>query len=486
MTDSMNKDEARDRRREEALARRVGEALDQLAQRDTVDCPDAELIAAYHEKSLAADEIARWENHFATCARCRKVLQVLAASVDAPLDEREVARLGKMVAAARSPLEARTPSDGQFHPARLNWRRRWLAPALGIAAVLAVWFAMRPPWRTAEQNSTGTLVAQAPRSEPAPGMQAETKQQSAEPTVTPRENARTDAEAKGNREAQTTQSRSARADSLAKKKTDAGSVAREIAPSSNAAENNLRDEKQKTESNIYQATGPIAGLKAPAPAARAAAAPAAPTAAPLPPPPPVPAPEAQDKVQVTAQAPPIELPPPSTKQRVEVTQATPQVDTTSSAISGSLSESNVKDLPLNGRSYTSLAKLKAGVEIPVQINSPSGKIVWRAGNGGFIQRSADGGRTWSAQARPLRQDWLTGVAVSDTVCWIVGRNGAIALTTDGSHWKTIAPPVMAADSSGKLPDWSGVTASDAKTATITSSDQRHFATQDAGKSWNAQ
>ena len=170
---------------------------------------------------------------------------------------------------------------------------------------------------------------------------------------------------------------------------------------------------------------------------------------------------------------------------MEVAQA-PTVDTTSSTLSGSLSESNAKDLPLNGRNFQSLLKLKAGGEFPVQINSPSGKILWRAGKGGVIERSADAGRTWTSQGRPLQQDWITGVAVSDTVCWIVGRNGAIARTTDGSHWKKIAPPAMAEDSSGKLPDWTSITASDGKTATITSSDQRHFATQDAGKSWKAQ
>src|SRR5712671_6704963 len=94
--DSQKRDESRDRRREEALARRVGDALDQLAHRDAGECPDAELVAAYHERSLQPDEIARWENHFATCTRCRKVLQVLAASVDTPLDEKEVAHLGQL------------------------------------------------------------------------------------------------------------------------------------------------------------------------------------------------------------------------------------------------------------------------------------------------------------------------------------------------------------------------------------------------------
>ena len=104
--DSQRKDESRDRRREEALARRMGEALDQLGPRDSGECPDAELIAAYHDGALQPDEIAQWESHFAACSRCRKILLVLAASVDAPLAEKEVAHLGQLVAAARSPSEA--------------------------------------------------------------------------------------------------------------------------------------------------------------------------------------------------------------------------------------------------------------------------------------------------------------------------------------------------------------------------------------------
>jgi photosystem II stability/assembly factor-like uncharacterized protein len=146
----------------------------------------------------------------------------------------------------------------------------------------------------------------------------------------------------------------------------------------------------------------------------------------------------------------------------------------------------VKDLPLNGRNYGSLLSLKAAGEFPAQINSPSGKILWRAGKGGVIQRSADAGRTWTPQKSPLQEDWLAGAAVSDKICWIAGRSGAIARTTDGNHWKKIAPPPMAADSSGKFPDWISITASDAKNVTITASDQRHFATQDAGKTWKAQ
>jgi hypothetical protein len=164
--DAQEKDESRTRLREEALARRMGEALDRISPKGAGECPDSELIAAYHERALQADEIAQWEGHFAGCSRCRKILAVLAASVDAPLAETEVARLGELVAATASPASAATPRKAkQVRSNRFDWRVRWLAPALGVAAVLAMWFAMRAPWRTTDRGASSTLIAQAPKQE---------------------------------------------------------------------------------------------------------------------------------------------------------------------------------------------------------------------------------------------------------------------------------------------------------------------------------
>jgi photosystem II stability/assembly factor-like uncharacterized protein len=86
----------------------------------------------------------------------------------------------------------------------------------------------------------------------------------------------------------------------------------------------------------------------------------------------------------------------------------------------------------------------------------------------------------------LHEEWLAGAAASDTSCWIVGRDGSVARTTDGEHWEKIASPPLSADASGKWPDWTGITTSNAQTATITASDQRRYATQDGGKTWRAQ
>ena len=57
---------------------------------------------------------------------------------------------------------------------------------------------------------------------------------------------------------------------------------------------------------------------------------------------------------------------------------------------------------------------------------------------------------------------------------------------DGEHWERISPPAQAAGTDAKLPDWIGITAHDALSATITASDGRKFATADGGKTWQLQ
>ena len=42
------------------------------------DCPDADLLAAFAENTLAPDERAKWNAHFAGCALCQRQLAALA------------------------------------------------------------------------------------------------------------------------------------------------------------------------------------------------------------------------------------------------------------------------------------------------------------------------------------------------------------------------------------------------------------------------
>jgi hypothetical protein len=475
--DSQKKDESRDHRREEALARRMGDALDRLAQGKTGECPDAELIAAYHENSLAPDEIGRLEGHFAICGRCRKILAVLAAAVEAPLAEKEVARLGELVAGTRTMERPRVNRSPR--------RTRWLAPAIGIAAVLAVWFAMRPPWRTLDQNPAGTLVAQAPKGESQQEVEIRRSEQFSRDT--PKKKPETGPEALKDGAGAEPQSLNAPADALAKNRPDVGRSAGVLAPNSGVAENTVRDEKKENAESH--------GTSAPPPPQVAPQSPKSAAALPR-----------QTQVQAAQETPQIKVPSAAANQSDVVTESAPAASPVESAAGSAVGKapgrdralgaasaadnkatvSSNSDLPLNGRDFSALSDLKAGAENTTLLKSPSGPVLWRVGRGGNIQRSSDAGRTWILQKSPLQEDWLAGAAISNTVCWIVGRNGAIARTADGKRWEKIAPPPLAADSSGKSPDWIGIVATSAQTATITAGDQRRYVTHDGGKTWREQ
>ena len=476
--DSKMNDESRNRRREEALARRLGEALDEQASpRGPEPCPDAELIAAYHEQELGPEEVEACDLHFATCSRCRKILAVLAASDDAPLAEKEVARLGELVAAAQVSHAPVVPSAKFIRPKRTDGRLRWLAPAIGVAAALAVWFAVRPPWRSANQGTSGSLVAQALRDEklpPVEGPSADQLSQSA-PAQPVQLNSEAASAARENQRAAEPEALKAAPEALAKKKPDQGRAAAASSPNSQSAE--ISNERQ---------VGATSELNAPAPAAP-------------PPPPNLHAPEPLQMAQAQSggagqAAPPAPESPRSMSQSVTVTGQAPVVASTGAAEAHSPAndkqaaegKTRVSDLPLNGRNVLAFGALKTADQTFVQIGTPSGKILWRVGKNGHIERSINGGGAWVLQSTPSAEDWLAGAAASDTICWIVGRNGSIARTTDGQHWEKIAPPAASADATGKFPDWIGVTSSSAQTATIMASDQRRYTTHDGGKTWLAQ
>lgn len=61
---------------EAALEKRLGQSA--LIRRP--DCPESEVIAAYYERALAADERERVEAHFSDCARCQVQLAAITRS----------------------------------------------------------------------------------------------------------------------------------------------------------------------------------------------------------------------------------------------------------------------------------------------------------------------------------------------------------------------------------------------------------------------
>ena len=70
---------------------------------------------------------------------------------------------------------------------------------------------------------------------------------------------------------------------------------------------------------------------------------------------------------------------------------------------------------------------------------------------------------------------LRPAAPSASVLWLIGRAGVVLLTTDGVNFTRVDLP--------QAVDLAGITAIDARTATITTVDGRRFQTADGGRSW---
>src|SRR6266568_3108082 len=153
----------RDRRFDKALSRHLRAshgAAEAALQRGS--CPDAETLAAYHERSLLPEELNSWKEHIVGCAHCQVILAQLESTDQIPLeaaDKEEALALKESVAAmAAQNLEtlpvAAAPSKSQpapetrlrekARPFRLSSgvRWRWLAPAGALAAGLLVWIAV--------------------------------------------------------------------------------------------------------------------------------------------------------------------------------------------------------------------------------------------------------------------------------------------------------------------------------------------------------
>jgi photosystem II stability/assembly factor-like uncharacterized protein len=84
-------------------------------------------------------------------------------------------------------------------------------------------------------------------------------------------------------------------------------------------------------------------------------------------------------------------------------------------------------------------------------------------------------KSWQKQDTGVQSDLLAGHAVSNSVCWVVGRNGTILLTTDGTRWQRIKSPTST--------DLVSVSAVSADVADINAADGSGFSTFDRGSNW---
>jgi photosystem II stability/assembly factor-like uncharacterized protein len=125
----------------------------------------------------------------------------------------------------------------------------------------------------------------------------------------------------------------------------------------------------------------------------------------------------------------------------------------------------------------------------IEIVSPEPAFRWRVVAPSTIERSTNGGVTWTAQTMPVPVQTLVGdapklvgplaltagSAAARDVCWIAGRGGIVLLSTDGVAWQRRPFPEPL--------NLTSIRAVDAKTATVTTEDGRQFSTADGGATW---
>lgn len=110
-------------------------------------------------------------------------------------------------------------------------------------------------------------------------------------------------------------------------------------------------------------------------------------------------------------------------------------------------------------------------------SSPLKNIRWRVMLSGIVEKTIDGGATWSRILIDPAVAITTGASPSNVVCWLAGKAGAVMRSTDGGNtWTRVTAPAAT--------DLVSITASDAQNATVATADGRRLTTTDGGQTWH--
>lgn len=440
---------------------------DRRARAGNLHCPESDVLAAYHERSLPLEEMNSWKEHIVGCTRCQAVLAELEATDSIPLraseeaSEEKPALLPKSAAVAREegkPTPAKFPKKSRLTAISSGVRWQWLAPAGALAAGLLVWVAWHEnqplPWKTPTPVKTAKLEPSAKSAPELPSRQQAAASPQLDQTQTDRLADKDQAAAAGALSAEEKQM----AESLKLlEKSPARVRNTPVRPSTNK-ERGAREDAP----HDLMAARPTANQPAPEPRVGVAAAAAQIV-------------QGQTETangQVQAQQSPLSAPAPNPP-----AEAAPQKKAKAESRGAALHAAAAPRSPsaFNDGSVSSELVARAG-DLNL-IVTPNRKTLWRAGHAGMIEFSSDGGASWSRQSSNVVVDLTAGSAPSEKVCWIVGRAGTILLTTDaGSHWAVLHSPLEE--------DLGGVRATDALHATIwNSGNTKVFETADGGLTW---
>ncbi len=458
----------REQQFERALTRHLSNASPDSA------CPDAETLAAYHDRALSLEEMARWKEHIAGCLHCQESLALVEQTENLPADEWEHqneptlvqplaapqtmradrAGIGREEPLSPAPLAAAAPaSPPRILRPRPPWR--WIVPIGALAAGVIAWIGVSEiRVQHIQQMSSAQMAQNRQATPPLPQTQYESSDRLQTVVPSPQE---------VNKESPQRSARTSPSTETVPPQVP-GSLSERGVPSSSAndmAFNNRKDSPPASAGGRIAGTPPpsaISGYMARNPSAGAvppAEAKAAASSAPAPNPP-------DEKKQTDEKA------PPSMRETVEVQSAAPAV------IANSAETAEIAKNKLQ----SGVSLLRLATEDRRYIVAPGENHVWRLGDAGKIEGSSDRGKSWKLQKTSVTADLTAGSATSDKVCWAVGRVGTILLTTDGGkHWRLISSPITG--------DLGGVHATDAMHASIWDVPNRNsFETNDGGATWN--
>jgi Photosynthesis system II assembly factor YCF48 len=480
--------------------------------------PGAEILAAYHERLLAPEQMILWKGHIAGCERCQQVLAHLEVTDDIMVEDTQEEPQAEDVLKMPEAAFARTVSPSETKSATAaprataagaRWSRRikilpganwrWLAPAGAVAAGLLLWIsfheASAPSFQLVKNQQTApspaarsqsSLPFVADKETGSAGKAASTYATS--PATEPR--ARADRDAAGGTAPSFSAGERAHAsrESDALRRNESGLLDEKRSPALKADKPSIPHAapsppgpgtKKDREVNQPNVVGGVvaeeAELQKQKPAAISALSPAPTTT------------ESKDQrddrleantnqVKAENYAKTAEAKAVSGAAGRRAPQSSPPPANVQSALQETVPPAKeIGKLPVGqtaAERVASVGKLSAAV---ATIPAPGGTILWSAGQAGIIRRSADGGATWIVQTSGVVDDLLAGSASSDKVCWIVGRSGTILRTIDGgAHWQKIRAPVTG--------DFSAVFAVDAQQASVSLA-QVSYQTKDGGHTW---
>jgi Photosynthesis system II assembly factor YCF48 len=501
----------RDLQFERALAKHLRNESD-------ATCPDAEILAAYHERTLSSEEMTRWKSHIAACARCQQALSLLEETEKALAEgnngevdhnlvkelvatspvrvSRALARGEVLESAPAQAMSAAAPSSANvIQLQQRKTTRRWTLPLATLAAALLLFVgvyetrvANRAKLATAEiaanrpvpaQNqamsdngspigpspappanySANLPAAPAPVSPPpvSPMEPALSRKASESPSAHKASGAldRSDDEKRVQQAMAQARARASLSNSI-EDRVGAGGGAGSAAGQS-AAQKQAVSALSTPSPSLKRPSVGGAGAKSKEEQAEGRA--ETPVGTPMGKSPVMPT-EKKDMPQ-------------SVSQNVEVQSAAPVV--TNSSASASVTTLDSSASTLNGRSLSQFSTVLPPNSVVVL--APNSKHAWRVGASGAIELTTNAGKNWKVQTSGVVDDLTSGSAASDKVCWLAGKAGTLLLTTDGGkRWRKITTPIQG--------DLGGVHAIDSQHAAIWDVPNRlNFETADGGATW---